>query len=557
MELLERAGVPVAQVGVDGRLLSVGSVLAELLGRERTRLVGAPLGSLLHPDDPAVRGHLELTGFAETGPGPDGARRVLLHVDGSAVPVDVHQCLLDTAVPPRWVAVVRPVTDPGAAPAQAHRDGLRDELTGLPGRAAVVELLAQRLAAGPEPGTLAVLLCDVDRFRRVNDSLGHPAGDELLALLGRALAERLRPCCVPGRLSGDEFVVLCGRTDTHGGVAALAGEVAALLRRRVQVGGHEVQVSASVGGALASPGSSPTDLLRRADAAAGQARRSGPGRTVVDEDLAPSTPTHEVRLESELRAALRAPTGAGTGLQVHYQPVVAADGRVLSAEALLRWHHPRLGVLLPGQLLPVAERGALLGELDKWVLHTAATEACGWPEPVGLAVNLSGIDPGAPDFVAAVSAAVEPTGLPWNRLTLELVETRLVDLPERARTAMRVLTARGASFAVDDFGTGHSSLARFAALPVQVVKVDRTVVAGVAVDPADFAVVRAVVELARAMGRTCVAEGVETVAQLQVLRAMGVDGYQGWLFCRAVDATGLRELLAHGRVDPVLPRSPR
>jgi EAL domain-containing protein (putative c-di-GMP-specific phosphodiesterase class I) len=251
----------------------------------------------------------------------------------------------------------------------------------------------------------------------------------------------------------------------------------------------------------------------------------------------------QVELECELREAL-----ARDALQLNYQPVVNPDGVILSAEALIRWPHPERGMLSPDVFLPVAQLGGLMPELDRWVLRTALREAHDWVSwdgrPVSVAVNLS--DPGESQFVAMVANAVADSGLPWDRLVMELLETTLIDLPSATRQAMTELVERGARFAVDDFGTGYSSLARLKELPAQIVKMDRQFVSGIGADRSDTAVVRAVVEMAHAMGRVCVAEGVETAAQFRLLRDLGVDAYQGWLFSRALPAHEFRALLHRG-----------
>jgi EAL domain-containing protein (putative c-di-GMP-specific phosphodiesterase class I) len=211
-------------------------------------------------------------------------------------------------------------------------------------------------------------------------------------------------------------------------------------------------------------------------------------------------------------------------------------------------------MLPPGEFLPVAEQGDLLRELDRWVLRTALCEAARWPMMaggvlgggVGVAVNLSGLVPGDPEFTEIVSAAVAETGIDWDRVVLELVETSFIDLPNRSRMAMDALTERGVRFAVDDFGQGYSSLARLKELPAQIIKIDRAFVSGVANEAADFAVVRALVDMARAMGRSCVAEGVETESQFHVLRSFGVEAYQGWLLSKPLPAKEFRDLLGRG-----------
>jgi EAL domain-containing protein (putative c-di-GMP-specific phosphodiesterase class I) len=284
-------------------------------------------------------------------------------------------------------------------------------------------------------------------------------------------------------------------------------------------------------------------------------RRQCRGGIGIATDGLVNTAVHALELEAELRAAI-----AGNALVLDYQPVVGPDGTVLSAEALVRWPHPVRGLIPPGDFLPVAQRCGLLRELDLWVLRTATREAAGWPEHHGqqpsVAVNLAGLLPADVDFLPVVSDIVEASGLAPNRLVLELVETSLVALPPYARAAMAELVERGVRFAVDDFGTGYSSLGRLKELPAQTVKVDRAFVTDVADDPVDFAVARAVVDMARAMGRTTVAEGVETAEQFHRLRGIGVDAYQGWLFAKALPAAELRLLLAGDRMttpENVLP----
>ncbi|MEB3369565.1 EAL domain-containing protein [Saccharopolyspora mangrovi] len=232
---------------------------------------------------------------------------------------------------------------------------------------------------------------------------------------------------------------------------------------------------------------------------------------------------------------------------LHYQPIVTADGAVHHAEALARWQHPRFGLLGPGHFLPAARRGGLLPDLDRWVLSTALREVADWPlvggRPLPVSINLSGLVPGDENFVEAVDEAVTESGLDWNRVVLELVETDLVDLRPHHQAAMELLVERGARFAIDDFGTGYSSLARLRDLPAQIIKIDRRFVTSIAADAADHAVAQAVTTMAHAMGMVCTAEGVETREQLGVLAALGVDHYQGFLFSPAVPEQEFRAVL--------------
>jgi diguanylate cyclase (GGDEF)-like protein/PAS domain S-box-containing protein len=475
----------------------------------------------------------------------------LLRADGTTV-----WCELDVAVIPtedgetQWLVVVTDVSERRRAAEILRRAGLVDELTRLPNRAACLDLL-DRLLVGPGRDRVAVVCGGLDDFQRINSSLGHEAGDDLLVTLAGRLQRDLPVGCNPARLSGDEFVVICADHAEVGGPDQLAGLVADLLRTEITVHGRPVHLTASVGLATPVPSGDvrAADLLRFAEAAMLDVKRTQRrGGIAVATDGVVSLAIRALELEAELQAAI-----AGDGLVLEYQPVVGPDGRILSLEALVRWPHPERGMIPPGDFLPVAQRSGLLRELDRWVLRTAAAEAAHWPEFEGrapsVAVNLAGLLPGEVDFAAEVGEAVRLGGLTWDRLVLELVETSLVALPPHALAAMACLAERGVQFAVDDFGTGYSSLARLKELPAQTVKIDRAFVTGIADDPVDFAVARAVVDMARAMGRSTVAEGVETAEQFHVLRGIGVDAYQGWLFSRPLAADKVAPLLASGRLE--------
>ncbi|WP_367135413.1 EAL domain-containing protein [Saccharothrix sp. HUAS TT1] len=529
------------------RLVDANDALCDLLGMDLEQLRGMTAGQLTHPDDNG-------TAFPSIDEmsAPDAERthkipqRILVRRDGVQVYCELHIALSVQDDGRRfWLIVFQDITERRRTAEALRHQATHDELTGLPNRALVKELLGGLLES-PDRSKVAVLFCDIDNFKRVNDSLGHDAGDELLVALARRLEGGLPEGCTAARLSGDEYVIICENIDHVGGVDALATKVAGLLRTAVPVHGQLVRVSASIGAAVPN-GSRATgnDLLRFADAAMFEAKRAGAGRVSLASAALIASADRQVHLEGQLREALQ-----NDGLALHFQPVVGVDGVVQTAEALVRWPHPDRGLLPPDVFLPVAEQGDLLRELDRWVLRTALKEASTWPEPggrpVSVAVNLAGLVPGDPEFVDIVANAIAEAGIPWDRVVLELVETALVDLPSRVRQAMGALVERGVRFAVDDFGTGYSSLARLKDLPAQIIKVDRRFVSGVGNDPSDLAVAKAVVDMARAMDRKCVAEGVETATQFHVLRAMGVDTYQGWLFSRPVPPKEFRAVLALG-----------
>lgn len=543
IDLVAIAPVGIALFDPDGRLVDANDALCRLLEMDLERLRGMAVSQMTHSDyDP--RACLA------------AGQRVLVTASGEPVHCELNM-VSSVADDGRrfWLVVFQDVTERLRAADLLRHQATHDDLTGLPGRAAVNELLKELLTA-PCAKDVALLFCDVDNFKRVNDSLGHDAGDELLIALARRLEDGLPDGCTAARMSGDEYVVICPDQGAVGGVDALANTVAHLFRTAVPVRGQLLRVSASVGAAVPSgPETTGADLLRFADAAMFEAKRRGAGRVSLANAALIASADSQMYLEGQLREAL-----GNDGLVLHYQPVVGVDGSILTAEALVRWPHPDRGLLNPGQFLPVAEQGDLLRELDRWVLRAALREARTWPEvdgrKVSVAINLAGLVPGDPEFVDVVATAIAESGVEWERVVLELVETSFVDLPSRSRTAMADLVSRGVRFAVDDFGTGYSSLARLKELPAQIIKVDRMFVAGIGTDPSDFAVARAVVDLTRAMGRTCVAEGVETETQFNALRDIGVEAYQGWLMSRAVPAEAFRELLRLGPLHVPPPSAP-
>ncbi|MFC5995051.1 putative bifunctional diguanylate cyclase/phosphodiesterase [Pseudonocardia hispaniensis] len=538
-----------------GRIIDANPALCALLDVPLERLRGSMAGSLAA--EPEQLGPDGLPDWLRrVPPGAAHAYRLaavpLLRGDGTRVWCEVGVSMTpadDGSV--HWLLACTDIDERRRAAELLRTAGTVDELTRLPNRAAALELV-DGLLAGPARDQVALVCGDLDDFARVNSSLGHEAGDDLLVRLAGRLQRELPFGCTAARLSGDEFVVICADHGEAGGPDALARTVADLLRTTVTVHGRPVHLTASVGLATPAPQDDGTpiraaDLLRFAEVAMHEAKRRSRGGIGIATDGVVRSATGQLEREAELRAAI-----ADDRLVLEYQPVVAPDGTVLTAEALVRWPHPEHGLISPAEFLPVAQRGGLLRELDLWVLRTAAREAASWPlhrdRPVAVAVNLAGLLPADPGFLDLVTAAVEQAGLAWDRLVCELVETSLVALPPHALAAMAELAGRGVRFAVDDFGTGYSSLARLKQLPAQTVKVDRAFVAGVGNDPADFAVARAVVDMARAMGRFTVAEGVETTEQFHVLRGIGVDAYQGWLFSRPLRADAMRALLSGDRL---------
>lgn len=545
-----------------GRVLDANPAMAALLGTPVERLRGLAVSSLA-----ADRGERPAGAFPEwlrlVRPGARHGYAVesvpLRRRDGGTAWADLRVSVTATEDGGWfWMVVCTDLAERHAAAEELRRVAHHDVVTGLPTREGVVDVLGE-LLAGPRRDAVAVVCAGVDDFARVNASAGHAAGDAVLATLAQRLCDELPEGCTPARLAGDQFAVVCADHRAVGEPAALARTVAEVLSGGMMIDGRPVRLTATAGVAAAGAvgrAVTASDLLRHAAVAMHDAKRRRSGIGVATAELV-ATAGAALQLEADLRGAFARsgnPDGPATaGLVLHFQPVVGPDGVVRSAEALVRWEHPERGMISPGEFLPIVERCGLMRELDLWVLRAACREAARWPAHDGhvpaVAVNLAGLLPADPGFVAAVTGAARAAGLAPERLVLELVESSLVAMPASARAAMAELAHRGMRFAVDDFGTGWSGLSRLRDLSAQVVKLDRSFVSGVASDPTDAAVARAVVDLARALGCTVVAEGVETAEQYRALRALGIESFQGWLFARAMPSAGLRALLVGDRLD--------
>jgi diguanylate cyclase len=432
----------------------------------------------------------------------------------------------------------------GARAALAHR-ATHDPLTGLPNRRAFAEHVEEALAerrGGGAPGHVAVLFVDVDDFKLVNDSLGHRAGDRLLETVADRLVGALRPQDVVARFGGDEFVILVADVKDGADALRVAQRLAATLTPPIVLDGEPRFVTASVGVAVA--GEPPFDadqLLQDADVAMYRAKEHGKGRCEAFDDSLRAVAIRRLALEGGLREAL-----LNDELYLEYQPQVRLPGgQVTGAEALIRWRHPHLGTISPGEFVPMAERLGLVDEIGAWVLREACAEAMRWPrEDVEVAVNVSPRQLVSDGFAEVVRDALADSGLAPNRLCLEITETALLADVVGTRAMLARLRTLGVMLAVDDFGVGHASLRHLRQLlPVDILKIDKSFVDGVVEDSEDTAIVSAVVRLADGLGLECVAEGVEDAAQAEVLTGLGCTTAQGYHFARPMPAPALRELL--------------
>ncbi|HWL35767.1 MAG TPA: EAL domain-containing protein [Frankiaceae bacterium] len=436
---------------------------------------------------------------------------------------------------------------------------LHDRLTGLPNRVLFVDRLTQSLARTARRESLvAVLFVDIDRFKLVNDSLGHDAGDRLLLEVSGRLQGVLRQGDTAARFGGDEFTLLCEEVVDDAQATAIAQRVLSVLSVPFVLDGSPVHVTASVGIAV-SDGSDPRpeDMLRDADAALHRAKELGKARYELFDERLRASAVARFQTESALHEAID--TGQ---LRVYYQPEVCLrTGRVVGAEALVRWLHPENGLVQPDAFVPLAEESGLIGRIGGWVLREACWQAARWRgsrddgEPFVVWVNLSPRQL-AEDIVGVVEAALVETGVDPRHIGLEVTESALLGDAEAAIGTLQALRALGVRIVIDDFGTGYSSLAYLRRLPVDGVKIDRSFVAGLGTSPEDSAIVRAVVGMASALGLDTIAEGVESRAQLDELTELGCAFAQGFYFARPEPRQSIDALIAQRPEWPGLARTP-
>jgi diguanylate cyclase (GGDEF)-like protein len=424
--------------------------------------------------------------------------------------------------------------------ASAVHRALHDDLTGLPNRTLLSDRLDHALRRASRTGSrVAVLFMDLDNFKTVNDSLGHATGDELLIAVGQRIADSLRAGDTAARLGGDEFALLLEDLDSDSYAEGVGARLLSLLERPFSLGGQDVYVRASIG--VATVGGH--DLLRNADLAMYSAKSAGKNRYAVFEPGMHDAVVERLELERDLQRALERGE-----LRLEFQPVVRLrTGRAVAVEALLRWDHPSRGAIPPANFIPLAEETRLIVPVGRWVLREACRQAAEWQRlhpALAVSVNLSSVQLAHPGLIEELHAALEETGLDPRSLILEITETVLMVDIESTLTTLRHLKELGIQLAVDDFGTGYSSLQYLRRFPIDILKIDKAFVEGLASASEESALARAIIDLGESFQLRVVAEGIESEHQLEGLLAMGCEYGQGYHFSRPRPPAEIAALLA-------------
>ena len=521
-----------------GRVVDLNPAAQKLIGRSARDAVGRPVATLL--DYPAAASARSDPGVYEVVSRLGGRDR---HLELTVTPL---ADLRGTAA--GRLLLFRDVSDRARLEQELRRLAYYDTLTGLPNRALFHDRLEQELARSRRHGeSLAVFFIDLDRFKVINDSLGHELGDIVLVAVARRMQECLRTEDTLARLGGDEFAVMLPGMGDDSSATIVADRLLASLAVPQEVEGNELTVEASLGVAVfPRDGRDVGRLLRSADTAMYRAKARGRGRTEVFVPTLAEQATRRQRLEADLRRGLRAGE-----LELVYQPYrELASGGVIGVEALVRWRHPRLGVLDPAAFVPLAEDCGLIEALDAWVLREACEQAQRWPGAVTVSVNVSPPTLREGGLLREVPAVLREAGLAANRLVLELSERTVFDDEPEALAALATLAESGVGVALDDFGAGHTSLGQLRWLPLTTLKIDRSLIAGLGVpDRGDTVLVAAIIQFAHALTLSVTAEGIERRPQLDELLALGCETGQGFLLDRPQAATRLTHLSEPGSTE--------
>ena len=545
------ASIGMTLVSFEGRIVQANLALRTLLGTGDAEMLQRDFTEFVCTEDAGVLEH-QLARVRASEIDAFAVELRCRHHGGAEVLVAVHCSFFSEpgAAAPCLILQVQDISARRRAEAGLHHLAFHDSLTGLPNRRRFHEHLARVIdCAGADPRRqFGVLFLDFDRFKLINDSMGHTVGDDFLVRVARRIQDNVRPDDIVARLGGDEFAILAEDKDCEHYCVTLAERLLHVLRKPFAVAGTEITTSASIGITISTAGyAKPEEVLRDADTAMYKAKAAGKARYALFDVGLHAEVSERVRLEGELRRAL-----AAGQLSVAYQPLYnLASGQLTGFEALARWHHPELGVISPLAFIPIAEEAGLMVPLSDFVLGRACNRLKQWQQrdPVfadlTMQINISGNDIAHSGFVPRITRAIVEARLQPQHLTLELTENILMSRLETALPALAELRRLGVGLSVDDFGTGYSSLAHLSSLPIDSLKIDRSFVSKLQVGSNEAAVVRAIVLLGRSLGKAVIAEGIETRSQLDQLGDMGCDVGQGYLLSRPLAPEVVDVLLEH------------
>ncbi|MBS0445142.1 MAG: EAL domain-containing protein [Proteobacteria bacterium] len=551
------AAIGMAIVSPEGTIVQVNQACCALLGAQAEQLVGKPFASLLHPGEAALLGRHAAGITSRREESFSIELRCVSPVLGD-IWVSLHCGLFGDASTAHagLIYQLHDISSRRRAEGDLLHIAYHDSLTDLANRNCFNERLSvaverHRIDAA---ATFAVMYLDLDRFKIVNDSLGHPAGDQLLKEAATRISCCVRPGDLVARLGGDEFAILLEGRVERDAMVRLGERLLTALERPVSINGTEVRPAASIGLTFGDMGyREPDEVLRDADLAMYKAKADGKGRLSLFDARMTEQLGHRLQLESDLRRAI----GEGQ-LSLAYQPLYQLEPyRLCGFEALARWAHPVRGAISPGVFITLAEETGCIEALTRWAIDEAVRQHAEWtrgaPERSRLVmhVNVSGKDLAKPEFVPHVRGVLERRGLPAELLVLEITESTVMEHRDAALHALAELRALGVKLGIDDFGTGYSSLAYLSILPFDCLKIDRSFVIGMAESPQNVEIVRTVVSLGRSLNKEVVAEGIETHEQLQHLKVLGATMGQGYLLARPLDPLQVAELLAEPAIAPV------
>jgi len=545
--VMEGAGDAIVLMDSDGKIVEVNRRAMEQFGYSREELINMSVRELFPAElQGAIQRRFE--NIVETGQTIDSST-VIIRKDQTTFPVDAVESRVELWGKQMVLSIFRDVSERKAAEERIHYLAYHDSLTGLPNRTLLIDRLEQAIReAHRHNNMVGVIFIDLDNFKTVNDTLGHDFGDELLQSAAMRIRTSLRDSDTVARLGGDEFIVLITNPDSPSDVAVVAQKIIQSMCIPFVISGHTFHITCSIGMSIyPRDGQDSGVLLRTADEALYQVKKEGRNRSAFHTPEMHAAAIEHVRLENDLREALRK-----NQFILHYQPQVNLQtGRIIGAEALIRWQHPERGMILPSKFIPLAEEKGLILAMGNWILHEACQQNRRWQLAgmpiVPVSVNLSAVQCREASLTEAIRRVLKDTGLDPQYLELEITESTLMAQTESLRARMIEIKGCGIHFALDDFGTGYSSLSYLTRFPIDALKIDRSFIRDMIDDPKDLAVVDTVVNLAENLQLRTVAEGVERIEQITLLKLLGCQSIQGFYFSKAVAADEFAKMLTEDR----------